>query len=72
MATYKALKSFSGIISMKKGDEREIKDEDVAKDLLRAGFVIGLESEEKPSEEKPKASSSKKASKAKADKDGES
>ena len=65
MAIYKAIKSFSGIISMKKGDEREIKDEDVAKDLLRAGFVIGLESEEKP-----KASSSKKATK-KAVKDGD-
>lgn len=66
MATYKATKSFSGIISMKKGDVREINDEDVAKDLLRAGFVIGLESEEKP-----KASSSKKASSKKADKDGD-
>lgn len=67
MATYKAIKSFSGIISMKKGDEREIKDEDVAKDLLRAGFVIGLDSEEKPKA----TASSKKASK-KAVKDGES
>lgn len=67
MAMYKAIKSFSGIISMKKGDEREIKDEDVAKDLLRAGFVIGLESEEKPKA----TASSKKASK-KAVKDGES
>ncbi len=67
MAIYKAIKSFSGIISMKKGDEREIKDEDVAKDLLRAGFVIGLESEEKPKA----TASSKKASK-KAVKDGES
>ena len=47
MAKYKATKSFSGIISMKKGDEREINDEELAKDLLQAGFVIALESEEK-------------------------
>ena len=65
MAIYKATKSFSGIISMKKGDEREIKDEAVAMDLLRAGYVIGLESDAKP-----KTSASKKSSK-KAEKDGE-
>ena len=63
---YKATKSFSGIISMKKGDVREIKDEEVAKDLIRAGYVIEL-----ADESKPKTSTSKKASK-KADKDGES
>lgn len=67
MAIYKAIKSFSGIISMKKGDEREIKDEDVAKDLLRAGLVIGLESEEKPKA----TASSKKTAKKKAE-DGDS
>ena len=66
MATFKATKSFSGIISMKKGDVKEIKDENVAKDLLRAGLVIGQESEDKP-----KTTSSKKASK-KVVKDGES
>ncbi len=63
---YKATKSFSGIISMKKNDVREIKDEEVAKDLIRAGYVIEL-----ADESKPKTSTSKKASK-KADKDGES
>lgn len=67
MATFKATKSFSGIISMKKGDVKEIKDENVAKDLLRAGLVIGQESEDKP-----KATPSKKASKKAVNKDGES
>ena len=45
---YKATKSFSGIISMKKGDVREIKDDEVAKDLIRAGYVIELADESKP------------------------
>ena len=63
---YKATKSFSGIISMKKGDVREIRDAEVAKDLVRAGYVIEL-----ADESKPKTATSKKASK-KADKDGES
>lgn len=64
---YKATKSFSGIISMKKGDEREIKDAEVAKDLIRAGYVIEL-----ADESKPKTTSSKKSSKKGDNKDGES
>ena len=66
MAKYKATKSFSGIISMKKGDEREINDEELAKDLLQAGFVIALESEEKVTVKKAAKKSSKK------DEDGDS
>jgi hypothetical protein len=66
MAKYKATKSFSGIISMKKGDEREINDEELAKDLLQAGFVIALESEEKMTAKKTAKKSSKK------DEDGDS
>ena len=63
---YKATKSFSGVISMKKGDVRDITNEEVAKDLLRAGYVIELE------ESKPKTSTSSKKSSKKADtKDGE-
>lgn len=64
---YKATRSFSGIVSMKKGDVREIKDDEVAKDLLRAGYVTELADESKPKA----TASSKKASK-KAVKDGES
>lgn len=63
---YKATKSFSGIISMKKNDVREIKDEEVAKDLIRAGYVIEL-----ADESKPKTAISKKTAKKKAE-DGDS
>lgn len=59
---YKATRSFSGIVSMKKGDVKDIKDVEVAKDLLRAGYVIALE-EEKAEESKPKATSKKTAKK---------
>lgn len=62
---YKATKSFSGLINMKKGDEREIKDEEIAKDLIRAGYVIALD------DEKPVIKSSAKKSSKKNDKDGE-
>ena len=36
---HKALKSFSGSISMCEGETREIKDADVVADLLRAGYI---------------------------------
>lgn len=62
---YKATKSFSGLINMKKGDEREIRDEEIAKDLIRAGYVIALD------DEKPVIKSSAKKSSKKNDKDGE-
>lgn len=62
---YKATRSFSGIISMKKGDVREINDVEVAKDLLRAGYVMELE------ESKPVKTSSKKSSKKADTEDGE-
>lgn len=35
----KALKSFAGKISMYEGEVREVLDEAIAKDLLRAGHV---------------------------------
>lgn len=53
---YRALKSFSGVISMVKGEVREIKDEAIAKDLVRAGYVADMQ-------EKQKAAKSSKASK---------
>ena len=64
---YKATKSFSGLINMKKGDVKEIKDEEIAKDLLRAGYVMELADESKPV---TKATPKKSAKKADA-KDGE-
>ena len=36
---YEAIKSFSGVISMSVGDVREINDVNIAKDLLRAGYI---------------------------------
>ena len=36
---YKALVSFSGIISMAKNEVREIKDKEIINDLLKAGYI---------------------------------
>ena len=36
---YKALKNFSGILSMSVGDVCEIADESIAKDLIRVGYI---------------------------------
>ena len=39
----KALKSFSGAVTMCSGQEREISDEFILKDLLKAGYVEAIE-----------------------------
>lgn len=39
----KALRSFSGVLPMRKGDIREIKDETIARDLLKVGYVEKIE-----------------------------
>ena len=36
---HKALKSFSGVISMYEGETREIDNAEVVADLLRAGYI---------------------------------
>ena len=36
---YKALKSFSGLVSMHKGETREITDNDIISDLLQAEYI---------------------------------
>lgn len=36
---YKALKSFSGIITMNRGQVKEINDKKIVKDLLMAGYI---------------------------------
>ena len=46
---YKALKSFSGKISMRKGEVRAITDKAVVADLIRAGYI---EEVKKPKAEK--------------------
>lgn len=47
---YKALKSFSGIISMAEGEVKDISDPFVIKDLVKAGYI----EEVKPAESKAK------------------
>lgn len=39
---YRALTSFSGLLSMSLGDVREISDKDIVKDLLKAGYIEEL------------------------------
>ncbi len=55
---YRALKSFSGLVTMVKGEVRDIADEEIAKDLIRAGYVVDLS-------EKQKAAKSSKPAKTK-------
>lgn len=54
---YKALKSFSGLVSMRRGEERDIKDQEIVKDLLRAGYI------EEVGGSKPKTTKSSKPAK---------
>lgn len=44
---YKALKSFGGIVSMKKGDIKPINDINIANDLLNAGYIEVVKEEVK-------------------------
>jgi hypothetical protein len=48
---FKALISFSGLISMTKGQVREIKDKEIIKDLLKAGYIEEVKSTKKKKEE---------------------
>ena len=36
---YRAIVGFSGLINMKKGEIKEIKDKALVKDLLKAGYI---------------------------------
>ena len=49
---HKALKSFSGAISMREGETREIKDADVVADLLKAGYIAEVKPKRGRSTEK--------------------
>ena len=57
---YRALRSFSGILSMVKGEVRDIANEAVAKDLLRSGYVEDLGSTEKKTAKASKPKETKK------------
>lgn len=37
---YRALKSFSGVISMAAGEERELKDQYLIDNLLKVGYIL--------------------------------
>lgn len=45
---YRALKSFSGVISMRKGEAKAITDKTVVADLTRAGYIEEIKPEKKP------------------------
>ena len=55
---YKALVSFSGKLSMAMGEVREISDQSLVDDLLKAGYILPLDSKKAKAEvekvEKPK------------------
>ena len=55
---YKALVSFSGKVSMAMGEVREISDQSLVDDLLKAGYILPLDSKKAKAEvekvEKPK------------------
>lgn len=44
---YRALTTFCGVISMRKGEVKAIENESVAADLVRAGYVEKVEKETK-------------------------
>ena len=48
---YRALVGFSGLINMSKGEEREIKDKEIIKDLLQAGYIEEVKPTKKKKEE---------------------
>ncbi len=52
---YEAIKSFSGAVSMSVGDVRDISDVNIAKDLLRAGYIREIKPAEKGNKAEPKA-----------------
>lgn len=48
----KALVSFCGVISMRRGSERELEDKALIKDLQKAGYIEVIETERKKSPKK--------------------
>lgn len=49
---YMATVSFSGVISMRMGEKREISDSSIVNDLLKAGHLIEVKPEDAPKAEK--------------------
>lgn len=44
---YRATKSFTGLVSMVKGEVRELEDEKIVKDLLKSGLIEDLSAKQK-------------------------
>ena len=42
---YRAVLGFTGVITMKKGEVKEIKDKALVKDLLKAGYIVEVKPE---------------------------
>lgn len=51
---YRAIVSFSGLISMSKGEVREISDLAIAQDLLKAGYIEEVKEEVKKTKPRKK------------------
>ena len=51
MSTYRALKSFVGVVNMRKGDIKEL-DKDLAQKLIEGGLVEALETNEPGTKQK--------------------
>lgn len=62
---YKALKSFSGVVSMVSGEVKDISDPLVVKDLVKAGYIVEVKpaktKAEVEAEVKPKKTTKKTA-----------
>lgn len=51
---YKAKVTFGGVVSMTAGEVKDIPDVTIAKDLLRAGYIVEVKPAEKVKTTKPK------------------
>ncbi len=52
---YRALKTFTGRVSMVKNEVREIEDPEVVKDLVRAGYIEDLSAKQKAANKSSKS-----------------
>lgn len=62
---YKALLSFSGVVSMAMGEIKEIKDESIANDLLNVGYIEEVKEAKVKKTEKVKETKTKRGGKKK-------
>lgn len=49
---YRALKSFCGNVTMRRGEVKAITDKNVVADLLRAGYIVEVKTEKPQKKEK--------------------